>query len=163
MPTDNKNFRKKILMVCLGNICRSPVAEGILRKHITDNNISDVLVDSAGTSDFHIGEAPHEISTKNALKNNVDISGLRARQFSYKDFSDFDQIYAMDDSNYQNILKLAKTDADKAKVEMILNKILPNSNAAVPDPYFGGLDGFEEVFQLLNKACKVIAEELKNS
>lgn len=161
MPTKDKAYNKKILMVCLGNICRSPVAEGILRNLLEKNGIEDVLVDSAGTSDFHIGEAPHHESTKNAKKHGIDITQLRGRQFVYEDFEKFDSIFAMDKSNYDNILKLAKSKNDKNKVSLILNKTYPNTNTSVPDPYFGGLDGFETVFQELHKACEVIVEEIK--
>jgi protein-tyrosine phosphatase len=148
----------KILMVCLGNICRSPVAEGIMRKKIEEKNI-DAIVDSAGTSNYHIDEAPDLRSQKNALANGVDISTLRGRQFSEKDFSDFDLILTMDVSNYNNVMALAKSDADKNKVSLILKKAGLNESE-VPDPYFGGEAGFQQVFDLLDEACEVIAGKL---
>jgi protein-tyrosine phosphatase len=155
-----KNSMAKILMVCLGNICRSPVAEGVMRKLIEEKGIK-ASVDSAGTSNYHIGEAPDQRSAKNALKNNVDISSLRARQFEVRDFDHFDHIYVMDTSNYSNVSQLARNDNDLKKVQLLLNKIYPGKDMAVPDPYYGGENGFEEVFQLIHKACTVIANELK--
>jgi protein-tyrosine phosphatase len=149
----------KILMVCLGNICRSPVAEGIMRKKITEKNI-DATVDSAGTANFHVGEAPDTRSQKNALKNGVDISMLSARQFSEKDFSEFDMILTMDESNYNNVIALAKSDADKNKVSLILSHIETIKDIEVPDPYFGGEAGFQQVFDMLDEACEVIADKL---
>ncbi|GLR16889.1 low molecular weight protein-tyrosine-phosphatase [Portibacter lacus] len=135
----------KVLMVCLGNICRSPLAEGILK-----SKKPDWYVDSAGTSNYHIGERPDLRSIEIARKYNIDISNQRARQFSREDFAKFDLILAMDSSNYQNILKLARSEADKEKVKLILNYAQPGLNMAVPDPYYDG--GFEKVYQLLNEA-----------
>lgn len=150
----------KILMVCLGNICRSPVAEGIMRKKIAEKKLN-AMVDSAGTSNYHIGEAPDLRSQKNALKNGIDISMLRGRQFSEKDFSAFDIILTMDASNYQNVLALAKTKLEKDKVNLILNHLDDLDSNEVPDPYFGGEEGFQNVFDLLDKACEKIASQLK--
>jgi protein-tyrosine phosphatase len=149
----------KILMVCLGNICRSPVAEGIMRKKIKEKNI-DAIVDSAGTANFHVGEAPDARSQKNALKNGVDISKLRGRQFSEKDFSDFDMILTMDVSNYNNVIALAKSDAEKNKVSLILSNIESVKDIEVPDPYYGGEAGFQKVFDLLEEACERIVGKL---
>lgn len=152
-------MQKKILMVCLGNICRSPVAEGIMRSKIEKLNLN-ILVDSAGTSSYHIGENPDKRSTKNAAKNGVDISKLKARQFSVSDFDAFDIIYTMDSSNYGDVLSLARNKEDVKKVKLILDELYPNSGMNVPDPYFGGEQGFENVFLLLNNACEVIAQKL---
>src|SRR5205085_11264860 len=102
-------------VVCLGNICRSPMAEGILRKKITEKNLS-FIVDSAGTANYHVGEPPDERAINTSKKFNVDISKLRGRQFTTKDFDTFDRIYAMDNSNYKNILRLARNENDKKKV-----------------------------------------------
>ncbi|MCB4809324.1 low molecular weight phosphotyrosine protein phosphatase [Tamlana sp. 62-3] len=146
----------KILMVCLGNICRSPLAEGILKaklpKHFT--------VDSAGTSNYHIGDAPDRRSVAVAEVNGLDISNLRGRQFKVSDFDAFDLIYVMDDSNYKNVVKLARNDDDVAKVSMILNEVYPNENYNVPDPYYGGDKGFETVYNMLDEACTIIANKL---
>jgi protein-tyrosine phosphatase len=148
----------KILVVCLGNICRSPLAEGILLHMVAEKKL-DLVIDSAGTSDYHIDEAPDARTIANAKKHNIDLSPLRARQFTVKDFDAFDKIYVMDKSNLQNVLKLARNESDKQKVELFLNISHPNGNIEVPDPYFGGEQGFENVFQLIWKASeKLIAD-----
>ena len=153
---------KKILMVCLGNICRSPLAEGILRNKIEKLELN-VMVDSAGTSNYHIGEHPDARSTKNAQSHGIDISKLIGRQFTVSDFDRFDKIFVMDSSNYRDVIHLARNEKDKAKVEMILNVLYPDSNMSVPDPYYGGEQGFENVFILLDKACETITKSLLNS
>jgi protein-tyrosine phosphatase len=147
-------------MVCLGNICRSPVAEGVMR-HLIEINGLKAVVDSAGTSNYHTGENPDMRSVQNAKKNKVDISKLKARQFTTADFDSFDFIYVMDAGNYRNVTGLARNEEDKSKVDLLLNKITPGANLPVPDPYYGGDEGFEQVFQLIYKACSVIAEDLK--
>jgi protein-tyrosine phosphatase len=152
----------KILMVCLGNICRSPLAEGILRVKAEKAGI-DIQIDSAGTSNYHIGENPDKRTVLNASKHAVDVSKLKARQFSTSDFDDFDHIFVMDSSNYGDVLSLARNEADRKKVELILNRVYPGSDMSVPDPYFGGEQGFENVFILLDKACDVIVNSLKNN
>jgi len=144
-------------MVCLGNICRSPLAEGILQSKVHPDNIQ---VDSAGTAAYHVGELPDRRSIDVARKYGIDLTNQRARKFSVKDFDAFDLIYAMDESNYQNILALARNTEDEKKVKLILIESQPNSNASVPDPYYGGDDGFENVYQMLDEACDVIAERL---
>ncbi len=143
-------------MVCLGNICRSPLAEGIMLKLIQENNIN-MRVDSAGTSDYHIGEAPDKRTIANAAKHSVDLTSLRARQFKISDFEKFDKIYVMDKSNLANVLALASNETQKAKVDLLLNASHPNQNLEVPDPYFGGEQGFEDVFQMVYKVCQHIA------
>jgi protein-tyrosine phosphatase len=150
----------KILMVCLGNICRSPIAEGILRRKAEKANL-DIHIDSAGTSNYHIGDHPDKRTISNAKQHQIDISKLCARQFIVNDFDEFDFIFTMDSSNYSDVISLARNDHDKHKVELILNRVYPNSNMSVPDPYFGGEQGFENVFILLDKACDVIVESLK--
>lgn len=144
-------------MVCLGNICRSPLAEGILKSKIDSNN---VFVDSAGTGAYHVGNLPDVRSIAVAEKYNIDITDQRARAFSKNDFDKFDLIYAMDKSNYDNILKLARDDQDKSKVKMILNEIAPGTDSEVSDPYYGGGNGFEEVYKMLDASCKKIADSL---
>jgi len=150
---------KRVLMVCLGNICRSPLAQGILEKKAADYNL-DVLVDSAGTSSYHSGERPDQRSAENALTHGVDLSHQTSRQFVPADFDAFDHIYAMDSSNYNDIIAQARTAEDKEKVFMILNVSNPGSNMSVPDPYFGGDLGFENVYQLLDEACEKIAQDI---
>jgi protein-tyrosine phosphatase len=147
----------KILMVCLGNICRSPLAEGIMRSKLSN----DFIVDSAGTGGWHAGELPDKRSIATAKNKGLDITHQRARQFKISDFESFDYIYVMDNSNYKDVVALAPNEEAKSKVMLILNEIFPNENVDVPDPYYGGQDGFENVFNMLNEACDVIAGKLK--
>lgn len=149
----------KILMVCLGNICRSPIAEGILRQKLQDQGFNDVQTDSAGTSSYHIGEAPDSRMRQTAKSNGVNIDDLKARQFVVADYDKFDLIYAMDSSNYNNMIALARNEDDKSKVKLILNEINPGANNAVPDPYYGGDEGFQHVFDLLDDATDVIIKK----
>ncbi len=150
---------KRILMVCLGNICRSPVAEGVMKDKAKKHKL-DIVVASAGTSGWHEGEAPDKRSKLNALEHGVDIRNQRSRPLRKDDFERFDLIFTMDESNYENALALC--DPKYAhKVKMILNEVNPGSNKSVPDPYYT-TDGFEEVFQLLDEACEKIALKLKN-
>jgi len=142
-------------MVCLGNICRSPLAEGILLTKIKERNLP-WRVDSAGTSGWHQGELPDPRSIAVAKAHNIDLTYQRSRQFVKADLERFDLILAMDSSNYSNILRLATTEMQKSKVKLILNYAYPNENRAVPDPYYEG--GFEEVYQMLVAACEKIIE-----
>ena len=144
-------------MVCLGNICRSPLAEGILKSKVDQTS---VFIDSAGTGNYHIGGLPDKRSIAVAKKYHIDITDQRCRQFSVADFDHFDLIYVMDNSNRRDVLSLARDDNDRAKVKMILNELFPNENVDVPDPYTGGLHGFEQVYQMLNKACDVISQNI---
>jgi protein-tyrosine phosphatase len=150
----------KVLMVCLGNICRSPMAEGILRGKLENHKIKG-LVDSAGTANYHVGECPDNRAIEKAKKYGINISQLIGRQFNVNDFDNFDRIYAMDTSNYQNIIRLARNEADKAKVKLILEEIFPGQGMSVPDPYYGGDAGFENVYSLLDQACEQICTRLK--
>lgn len=143
----------RVLMVCLGNICRSPIAEGILRQKALERNLP-IEIDSAGTSAFHVGEAPDSRMIVTAKKNGIDISNLRSRQFVHLDFHRFDLIYAMDQSNYDNIMRMASSDDDRKKVKLILNESHPGANLEVPDPYFGGDQGFQHVIDLLDVAIE---------
>jgi len=148
-------IHKRILMVCLGNICRSPLAEGILKAKVDTDFI---YIDSAGTSAFHIGELPDIRSIEIGEKYNIDITNQRSRQFLAADFEIFDTIYVMDNSNKNNVLALAKNSEDRNKVKLILNETNPNQDLDVPDPYYN--DGFENVYQMLNEACTLIANNL---
>jgi protein-tyrosine phosphatase len=139
----------KILMVCLGNICRSPLAHGILESKLAGNNF---YIDSAGTGAWHVGKAPDQRSVDVAKKHNIDISKQRARQFTKRDFTDFDLIFVMDKSNYKDIVALASHADEVAKVKLLLD-YNASSNIEVPDPYYGGDDGFETVFQMIDAAC----------
>ena len=146
----------KILMVCLGNICRSPLAEGILQHKLRDKGL-DWQVDSAGTSYWHIGENPDRRSVSIARYYGIDISQQRARQLQPRDLKDFDLVFAMDRSNYENILKLANSPEEKSKVKLIMDQVYPGANEDVPDPYWDD-DGFEKVYQMLDKACEKVIE-----
>ena len=150
---------KKILMVCLGNICRSPLAEGILQSKLTSEFFK---VDSAGTAGYHVGELPDERSIEVAKKYGIDITNQRSRKFVKSDFKEFDLIYAMDKSNYHNILSIIDDNEDARKVKMILNEQYPTENKNVPDPYYGGNQGFENVYKMLDEACEIIASKLIN-
>ena len=145
-------------MVCLGNICRSPVAEGIMRAKAKEH-VLEVEIDSAGTSGWHDGAAPDERSLKNASKNGIDISKQKSRKVVLSDFEVFDFLYAMDESNYNNLLNMASQKYHH-KIKMILNEVNAGDNRSVPDPYYGN-DGFQLVFDLLDEACEKIAQNLK--
>ena len=145
----------RVLMVCLGNICRSPLAQGILEYKVNQRRLN-WNIDSAGTSSWHIGEAPDKRSTSTAKLHGINISRQRARQFTASDFSHFDLILAMDSSNYQDIISLSEENEERMKIKLIMNFVWPEQNMAVPDPYWDG--NFERVFQLLDKACDKILE-----
>lgn len=149
---------RQILMVCLGNICRSPLAEGILQSKV---DATKIRVDSAGTAAYHVGELPDKRSIEVARKHGIDLTYQRARKFTRKDFDIFDTIYAMDLSNYNTIIDLARNEDECKKVHLILNETYPNENREVPDPYYGGPEGFEQVFQLLDEACTTIQQKLQ--
>lgn len=150
---------KRILMVCLGNICRSPLAEGILVSKVDSDKI---FVDSAGTAAYHVGELPDKRSIAVAKKFGIDISYQRARQFVVEDFDKFDVIYAMDTSNYHNIILKSRTEAEQKKVFLILNELDDKSDESVPDPYYGGEQGFDNVYKMLDRACNIIANKLEH-
>jgi protein-tyrosine phosphatase len=141
----------RILMVCLGNICRSPLAEGIMKDYI-DRNELDWTVDSAGTGDWHKGNPPDPRSLETAQQHGIDIGRQRARQLNADDFHIFDHILVMDTNNLTDAQK-RRPDGSKAQLELILNYAWPGQNMVVPDPYYGGQSGFEYVYDLLDKAC----------
>ena len=144
-------------MVCLGNICRSPLAEGILKSKIDANK---VFVDSAGTGHWHVGQLPDSRSIEVAKNHGIDLTNQKGRQFTQKDFESFDHIFVMDNSNKENVLQLAQHASEIDKVQLILEEIFPNENVDVPDPYYGGDQGFESVYQMLDKACDEIVKRL---
>lgn len=144
-------------MVCLGNICRSPLAEGILKSKLPENTF---FVDSAGTANYHIGEQPDYRSIAIAKKYGIDITRQKGRQFKVSDFDAFDYIYAMDSENFNNIVNLAQNSEDVSKVNLILEELNESSITDVPDPYYAGNKGFENVYELLDEACEIIANKL---
>ncbi|WP_020536650.1 low molecular weight protein-tyrosine-phosphatase [Lewinella cohaerens] len=143
----------KILMVCLGNICRSPLAEGILKNKVKQHKL-DWQVDSAGTGAYHVGQQPDPRSQAVAKKYGLDISIQRARQFRASDFDEFDLVFAMDRSNQGNILALATTQEQREKVHLIL-EFTGAADHNVPDPYWDD-NGFEQVYQMLDQACSLL-------
>ncbi len=142
-------------MVCLGNICRSPMAEGIMRHKLKELG-NNSQVDSAGTGGWHAGQNPDERAVKTMNQHGLDISNLVARQFKKSDFDRFDLILAMDESNYDDILRLSSHDHHRKKVQLILSYSATTDKNSVPDPWFGGMNGFEHVFQLLDEACEQV-------
>ncbi|MGB5171845.1 MAG: low molecular weight protein-tyrosine-phosphatase [Eudoraea sp.] len=149
----------KILMVCLGNICRSPLAEGILRSKLENQG---VFIDSAGTGGYHLGNPPDIRSINIAKAHGIDISSQKCRQFKIKDFEDFDLIYAMDYANYNNLINKAPGLKEQSKVRLLLEE-LDGPVMEVPDPYYGGKDGFEEVYSLIDMACERIRIKLNST
>ncbi|NJB70545.1 protein-tyrosine phosphatase [Saonia flava] len=149
-------MKTKVLMVCLGNICRSPLAEGILKSKVNSENI---FIDSAGTGGYHIGNRPDHRSIDVAHKHGIDITQQRCRKFTYLDLDSFDHIYVMDKSNYDNVISLAKNEHEIKKVKLLLDAGGMGAKE-VPDPYYDALDGFEQVFHLIDSACNVLANKL---
>jgi len=149
----------KILMVCLGNICRSPLAEGILKSKLKDKKF---IVESAGTSGFHSGSSPDPRSIAIAKKNNIDITKQKSRAFISNDFDIFDHIFVMDYSNYKDVIRLARNQKEKEKVKLILDYPYSTLNE-VPDPYYGGDDGFSKIFAIIEKACYYHSKQLQIS
>jgi protein-tyrosine phosphatase len=147
----------KILMVCLGNICRSPLAEGILASKLPEDKF---IVDSAGTGSWHIGRTPDNRSITTAKKNGLNIANQKGKQFQKSDFETFDYIFVMDNNNYNDVIHLAQNENQKNKVQLILDSIFPNENVDVPDPYYGLANGFDQVYEMLDEACEVIAQRL---
>lgn len=150
----------KILMVCLGNICRSPMAEGILKHKAKDQGLN-IFVDSAGTGGWHSGDHPDRRAVQTAKKFGVDISKQIARKFSQRDFDEFDFIFVMDLANLRDVLKLARNERDSVKVKLLLELDEPGSNREVPDPWYGGDDGFTDVFKMMDKACDSLLISLR--
>ena len=145
----------RILMVCLGNICRSPLADGVLRHKVQEKNLP-WEVDSAGTASYHIGSPPDPRMVKTASKHGVDIGFLRARQFTSEDFNAFDRILVMDKSNYANVLNLASNQEDINKVMFLMDYLHPTQQKEVPDPYYGAQEDFDVVYKLVDEATDAI-------
>lgn len=149
-------------MVCLGNICRSPLAEGILQEKVKKAGL-DWVVDSAGTNHYHTGDAPHPLSQKIALINGIDISQQRARRFTSEDLIQFDKIYALAGDVLNDIQRITGNKFDSAKVDLLLNEQYPGKNLDVPDPYYGGEPDFHEVYELLDEVCDQLILKYQNN
>ena len=149
----------KILFVCLGNICRSPLAEGILRKKFEERGIKGTI-HSAGFEPYHEGQHPDPRSISTALKHNIDIRNKVARLFTLDDFDEYDKILVMDSMNYEDVMRLARNDADRMKVDYLLNTVKAGSNDEVPDPYYGGPSGFDKVYEMMDSACEGIVNDM---
>ncbi len=147
----------KVLMVCLGNICRSPLAEGLLASKLPKDTF---FVDSAGTGGYHIGREPDQRSIATAKKYGLDISHQKARKFTPADFENFDYIFVMDNSNYDDVTFLAKTEEQKQKVALVLDELFPGDNVDVPDPFYGLQNGFDMVYEMLDEATDLLAKKL---
>ena len=144
-------------MVCLGNICRSPLAEGILQHKAAEAGL-DWIIDSAGTAGYHIGEQPHVLSQKVALSNGVDISRQHCRQFVKQDLERFDRIFVMDMNNYAEVKRISEDAWDSGKVSLLLDMLYPGENKEVPDPWYGTEKDYHFVFDLVSRACEKIIE-----
>jgi len=142
-------------MVCLGNICRSPIAEGILQ-HLSDERGLQWTVASAGTESYHVGEAPHRLSQKICWQQGIDISNQRARQFKKEDVAHYDKIYALAEDVLDEMKAIAGKDFDTAKIDLLMNELTVCANESVPDPYYGGEDGYVKVYQMIEEVCKAI-------
>ncbi|MGL1892072.1 MAG: low molecular weight phosphotyrosine protein phosphatase [Spirochaetaceae bacterium] len=153
----------KIVFVCLGNICRSPSAEGIFKKLIIDHNLqNDIYIDSAGTSAYHVGERSDSRMRQHAYKRGYQLTSL-SRRFVHKDFNDFDLIIVMDQSNFTDV-KNIDIDGDYSDKIMMMTSFSTNySNTDVPDPYYGGPDGFDNVITILEESCLGLLEYLKSN
>lgn len=149
----------KVLMVCLGNICRSPMAEGLLSHKVRQLNLA-VETDSAGTAGYHIGLKPDQRMIDTAAKQGVDISDLRARQFQASDLETFDYVFAMDKENQLNMQSLAKNETQRAKVKLFLEQVNYPELSEVPDPYYGDQAAFEFVFNLLDEATDTFINQM---
>ena len=145
----------KILMVCLGNICRSPLAEGILQHKANEAGLN-WFIESAGTNGIHVGEAPHHLSQKVAEQSGINICNQLARQFEAKDFEQYDKIYVMAADVMQDVKKIAGKYFDASKADYFLNELNTGENEDVPDPWFGDEDGYIKVYDLVNKTCNAI-------
>lgn len=147
----------KILMVCLGNICRSPLAEGILQAKAAAAGLN-WQIDSAGTNGYHIGEAPHPLSQKVAKLNGIDISRQRARRFRATDFEEFDRIYAMAEDVIDEMKSIARQRFDASKVDLLMNELHPGKDLDVPDPWYGTEPGYHDVYAMISQACDKLIE-----
>ena len=151
----------KILFVCTGNICRSPLAEGILRDKLEKSGIQ-AEVDSAGLEEFHAGDPPDDRAILTAKKRRIDISGHRARLFSAKDFDRFDRIYVMDSYHYLTLSEMSRKEDDMRKIDYTMNLVSPGKNLPVRDPWYDGMNAFELVYEQIDRACEKLAETISS-
>lgn len=151
----------KILVVCLGNICRSPMADGLLRRKVKEKNL-DFIIDSAGTSRYHLNEAPDTRMIEIGKINLTPIDFLRAREFKREDFDRFDRIYAMDKNNMKHLINMASNASEIDKIKLFLDHLYPNENQDVPDPFYGNLKDFQDVYDLLDNATNALLKDLIN-
>ena len=151
-----------ILMVCLGNICRSPLAEGILKEKCKKAGLN-WKVESAGTNGLHTGEPPHPLSQKVAKMNGIDISGQHSRMLVNEDFGRFDKIYAMAADVMEEMELIGKQSFELANVDLLLNECLPGENKDVPDPWFGEEEGYHKVYNMIELACEAIIKNHANA
>ncbi len=149
----------KILFVCLGNICRSPLAEGILNKKFEEKGI-DGYIHSAGFEPYHEGQHPDPRSVSTARKHDIDISNKVARLFSVEDFNTYDRIFVMDAMNHADVMRVARDDEDRSKVDYLLNLVNEGSDDEVPDPYYGGASGFDKVYEMMDRACNHLMDDI---
>jgi len=150
----------RILFVCLGNICRSPIAEGVLKHYAAQQKLNWKIA-SAGTESYHIGSAPHKYSQKVCKANDIDISAQRAHKFTAEDYEHYDKIYAMSNDVYDIILEIIGPKRNAAKLDLFLNELKPGSNASVPDPWYGDEEGYKPVYKMIDETCKKIIEKYK--
>lgn len=150
----------KVLMVCLGNICRSPMAEGVLR-HLANERGARIEVDSAGTSNYHVGDSPDHRAQATMANHGMDISDLRGRQLTTADLDRFDAVLVMDKENLRNTLALATTPSQARKVRLIMDHAPAHPSREVPDPYYGGDEGFEAVHAMLMEACNNLLADVE--
>ncbi len=161
LPAAGYLCNMKILMVCLGNICRSPLAEGILRKKIKEKGWN-WNVESAGTNSYHTGEPPHPLSQKVAILNGIDISNQRAKRFSASAFEQYDRIYALAQDVLEEIRQTAGQKFIPGKINLLMNELQPGQNRDVPDPWYGPEPGYHEAFQMINAACDALIDNIQN-
>lgn len=145
----------RILMVCLGNICRSPLAEGILQHKVKQAGLS-WTIDSAGTNGYHNGEAPHPLSQKVARQHGIDISHQRSRRIRPEDLSHYDKIYVMAEEVIHDMKRVLRQPIDPDKVDLLMNALHPGSNMDIPDPWYGPESGYHEVFAMIDQACEAV-------
>ncbi len=150
----------KILMVCLGNICRSPLAEGILQEKVQKAGL-DWQIESAGTNGYHTGEPPHRLSIKVAKENGIDISQQRSRKFTAADFEEFDLLYAMANDVLTDMNEICENELYTKKVKLFLDESFPGEQKEVPDPWYGEEEGYHEVFEIINNNCNNIIKKYK--